>query len=181
MKPVLALTLAAALPLGLASAAFAAGGDDSPPKTTKTAQECDDGQVWDEKSEACVTAESSLIDDDTRYDAVRELAYAGRIGAAQKVLATMTDQEDDRVLTYWGFTHRKLGETDRAMDFYRAALRRNPDNLLARSYMAQGFVAEGALDLARAELREIRARGGRNTWAEASLRLAIEGGRGFDY
>ena len=166
----------------LAAPAFAAGGgSDSPPKPTPTSETCEDGQVWDADSKSCVTAESNLIDDDTRYDAVRELAYAGRIESAQIVLAAMSDQQSDRVLTYWGFTHRKLGDADRAASFYDAALARNPANHLARSYRAQGWVAEGRVEDARAELGVIRARGGRNTWAEASLRLAIEQGRGFDY
>ena len=65
--------------------------------------------------------------------------------------------------------------------FYRQAIEANPDNLLARSYMAQGFVAEGKLDEAIAQWREIKARGGHGTWAEASLRDAIRTGTTYSY
>ena len=57
----------------------------------------------------------------------------------------------------------------------------DPDNLLARSYMGQGHVASGEMVLAQAQLTEIRMRGGRNTWAEASLVQAITTGSGTSY
>ena len=65
--------------------------------------------------------------------------------------------------------------------FYLAALRIDPDHLLARSYMGQGMVEAGDLDGARAQLSQIRASGGRGTWPEFSLRLALDRGRGFTY
>ena len=179
MKHLLALTLSCALPV----AGFAAGSDDSSaPKQTNTTKKCAAGELWDEESKSCVKVEgANHLGDDVLYGAVRELAYAGRVKDAQIALAAMSNQAEDRVLTYWGFTHRKLGNLDTAMVFYDRALTQNPDNLLARSYMGQAHVAAGAYDLARAELREIRMRGGRNTWAEASLRLALDSGRGFNY
>ena len=80
-----------------------------------------------------------------------------------------------------GFTERKLGRRDSAMGYYKAALSANPDNLLARSYMGQSFVETGDMELAAAQLTEIRTRGGRNTWPEVSLRLAMQSGQGFAY
>ena len=137
--------------------------------------------MWDEKTKTCVNPQESSLDTETLYGAVRELAYAGRQTDAQTVLRAMPDQSDDRVLTYWGFTHRKLGNVTLANLFYRQAIEANPDNLLARSYMAQGFVAEGKLDEAIAQWREIKARGGHGTWAEASLRDAIRTGTTYSY
>ena len=163
------------------SLAFAAGGESPTPPTTNTTVQCKDGKVWDVKVEACVDARESSLDDDTRYQAVRELAYAGRYDEAQKVLAAMSDQNDDRVLTYLGFTHRKMGNSTLGMVFYDQALETNPDNLLARSYMGQAFVEAGDMQLARAQLTEIRTRGGRGTWAEVSLRMAIDSGTGYSY
>lgn len=164
------------------SVAFAVGGgDDTPPNPTRTTTECTDGKIWDEDSKACVTPKDARLDDDTRYLAARELAYAGQYEAALSVLAAMSDQDDDRVLTYMGFAHRKSGDLPTGMAYYRAALAQNPDNLLARSYMGQAFVETGDIHLARAELREIRARGGRMTWAFVSLDQAIRSGRGFSY
>ena len=168
--------------LCLPAAAFAVGtGNDSPPKPTGTTIVCSNGMVWSQTLKKCVNPSHSGLGDDALYEAVRELAYADRLQEALVVLAAMSDPTDDRVLTYKGFVHRKLGHSDLAYGYYRQALDANPDNLLARSYMAQGFVADGRIEEARAELTEIRARGGRNTWAEAALRIAIDTGRLSSY
>jgi len=178
------MRLVLALALTLPGMAFAAGsGNDNtnPPKTTKTTQTCEGVQVWDEKTKKCVNPQDSQLDTETLYGAVRELAYAGRYGDAQAVLAAMPDQNDDRVLTYWGFTHRKMGDIDLANSFYNKAITRNPGNILARSYMGQGFVEAGDVDAAIAQWREIKAHGGEGTWAEASLREAIRSGTTYSY
>lgn len=163
--------------------AFAAGSDTNtaPPKTTKTTKSCKGIQVWDEAKQSCVNPKGAALDSDILYDAVRELAYAGRYADAQGVLAAMPDQQDDRVLTYWGFTNRKLGKADLAQVFYTSAIARNPDNILARSYMGQGLVEAGDRDGAIAQWREIRARGGEGSWAEISLRDAIRSGQTYSY
>ncbi|MEM7470877.1 MAG: hypothetical protein AAF340_05940 [Pseudomonadota bacterium] len=163
------------------SVVFAAGSSSSnPPTTTQTASECKAGQVFDEKTESCVDKSSSLIDDDQRYEAVRELAYAGQYQRALGVLDVM-DEADSRVLTYRGFIARKTGDMEAAMQFYAAALDANADNILARSYMGQGLVEAGDRTGAKLQLAEIRARGGRNTWAEVSLKTAIATGVGSTY
>ena len=174
------LLLAAALMFP--AAAFAAGSTDStPPKPTETTKVCKDGKIWDKKTKSCVNAQESRLDDDTRYAAVRELAYAGKYADALSVLAAMSDQSESRVLTYYGFNHRKAGRTDLGMQYYRAALKTDPDNLLARSYMGQGLVAAGDLEGARAQLAEIEARGGKWDWAGTSLRHAIRSGKTYSY
>ncbi|MCV6587183.1 MAG: tetratricopeptide repeat protein [Marinibacterium sp.] len=180
--------------------AFGAGSSDAPPPSTKTSKDCYSEKqwdpeikkyvkyskkvngVWDPKIRRCVRPDkaSSFLDADDVYDAMRELAYVGRIDDAQTLLEGM-DQSDDRVLTYWGFTHRKLGDLELANAFYEKAISQNPDNLLARSYMAQGFVAAGRTDDAIAQWREIMARGGEGSWPEASLREAIRSGLTYNY
>ncbi|MEZ5913063.1 MAG: tetratricopeptide repeat protein [Paracoccaceae bacterium] len=168
--------------LAFPTALWAAGSDStSPPATTNTTTTCDNGQVWDEKTQTCVNPQDSRLNDDQRYDAVRELAYAGRLDAAAAVLATMADQGSDRVLTYRGFIARKSGDMDTAMREYLAALAVNPDNLLVRSYMGQGLIEMGQIAAAQDQLNEILARGGTGSWAEASLRTAIETGHVFRY
>lgn len=163
-------------------AAFAAGSSDSsPPKPTQTTTSCQNGQVWDKKAKSCVDAQESRLDDDTRYGAVRELAYAGQYDEALYVLAAMSDQGESRVLTYYGFTHRKAGRADLGMQYYKAALKADPNNLLARSYMGQGLVASGDTTAARIQLSEIQSRGGRLSWPETSLRKAIETGKTYSY
>ncbi|UWR21313.1 hypothetical protein [Sulfitobacter sp. S190] len=171
------LLLATALSLALPSGLLAAGSDDSnPPKTVH----CSTGEVYDEGAKKCVETSHHNMDTDSLYAAVRTLAYQERYREAQDLLADMP-QDDDRTLTYLGFTHRKMGNIDTAMTYYSAALARNPGNILARSYMGQGMVADGHVSAALEQLRAIREYGGKGTWAEASLRTAIASGRTFNY
>jgi len=172
---------------GLAFAAGDGGGGTggttwtNPPATTKTTKSCKGVKVWDTKTKTCVNPRGSRLDQDVLMGAVRELAYAGRNEDAQGVLRQMRDQNDDLVLTYWGFTSRKLGKGDLARVYYTRAITRNPGNILARSYMGQGLVADGRVDEAIEQWREIQARGGAGTWAEASLREAIRTGITYSY
>ena len=194
-------TLLAAALIALPVVAGAVGEEtNTPPKATNTTKDCfkerqwdpEIGKwvkfsepvngVWDAKIRKCIRPDrASHLDTDTLYSAVRELAYAGRYSEAQSVLAAMPDQSDDRVLTYKGFVNRKLGDLDAAMMFYAQALDKNADNLLARSYMGQGFVEDGNLDAARLQLVEIEARGGGYSWAGTSLRKAIYTGKTANY
>lgn len=172
------LILASALVLPFAATAtFAAGGgEEKAPSKPK----CKTGQIYDKKTKACVVAQESNLDVDSLYENLRELAYAGRYADAQVVLAQMP-ANDDRTLTYLGFTSRKTGDMDAANAYYTRALEVNPANILARSYMGQGFVEQGRLTEAVAQLRAIRDHGGEGTWAEASLRRAILDGKTTDY
>ncbi len=172
----LLLTAALAMPV----TAFAAGEESSPPKETKT-KNCFGKRVYDEKKGRCVKPEKSSFNQQELMDAAREKAYAGRYDDAIGVLDAMADQQSDMVLTYRGFTARKLGDLKLANMYYQEAIDANPDNILARSYMAQGFVEAGDKLAAMMELREIRARGGAGTWAEQSLAKALETGRGYNY
>jgi predicted Zn-dependent protease len=175
------LTIAAlfcALPL----AAFAAGTDDTtPPTPTETTTVCTEGQVYDAETKACKNPQDASLNDDARFGAVRELAYAGRYTEARRVLAAMGEGESDRVLTYLGFVARKSGDVPAGMAFYARALDLNPDNILARSYMGQALVEQGDIASAARQLDEIRQRGGAGTWAEASLAMAVGSGQTFSY
>ncbi len=174
----IALVTAACLPM----TAFAAGSDDfSPPKPSDTVKKCWGKRVYDTTKGRCVSPKNSSFSDDQLFQAVRELAYAGRTQDAQAILAAMSDQSESRVMTYWGFTHRKLGNRDLAFSYYTAALEQDPGNLLARSYYGQGLVEDGRLGDALAQWKEIRARGGIDTWAETSLRDALSTGRTSSY
>lgn len=157
--------------------------DEEPtaPMPTPTTQQCEGVQVWDEKTRTCVDPQKSRLEPQILKDAVRELAYAGRNADAQGVLRAIPDQTDDFVLTYWGFTHRRLGDMRAALDYYDRALTRNPDNLLARSYLGLAHVEAGRIAAARGQLSEIRARGGAGSWPETALAQAIETGQTADY
>ena len=184
--------LAVAVALGslaASQAAFAVGPEDpvadpgsqtelpTPPEDPK----CADGMVWDTESEQCLDAKSEMLDDVERLEAVREYAYAEQLAVASAVLDTMRDQNSDGALTYRGFLARKLGSFDTGMEWYAKALKQNPDNLMARSYMGQGLVEAEEMDLALEQLVEIQQRGGRDSWPERALRLALEHGKGDSY
>ena len=174
----LALTLALTLPM----AAFAVGSDDSsPPPSTPTTTTCPKGTVWDARRNGCVQTSLNQLPDSDRLQAVRELAYAGRTQDAIDMLDTISDQTSDMVLTYRGFTARQRGDMAAALTAYRGALLRNPDNVLARSYMGMGLAGTGDLAGAWEQLIEIRARGGAGSWAEAALAETIRTGRAARY
>lgn len=173
------VVLSAALALSVAAPAFAAG--DASPSEPKPVKECKNGKVWSEKKNRCTKPENASLSDDKLYDNVRALAHNDRFEDAQAVLAAMSDQNEDRVLTYWGFTHRKLGDVSLGMAFYDQAIAQNPNNILARSYLGQAHVEAGDIVAAREELKEIRLRGGADTWAETSLASAIQTGVTFNY
>ena len=168
---------AATLLLALSALPARAVFDDAPvpPPSTPTAT-CPDGQVWNPGTSSCIDADDVRLDDEARLRAAHELVYAGRPGSALQVLAAIADRQDDRVLTLTGFAHRKAGDWERGRAFYDAAIARNPDNLLARSYLGMGLAERGDLDGARAQLREIVARGGRETWPHFALRSALRAG-----
>lgn len=169
-------------------AALAAGGGDGggdggsgKPEQTNTTKKCSKGQVWDFNTGTCTDAKSGMLNDDDRYRAVREFAYYGQPDAALQVLATMQEGETDRVMTYMGFANRKAGRLEEGLAWYDKALAKNPDNILARSYYGQALVEMNEMQLAQAQLDEIRARGGAGTWAEISLATAVKTGETFAY
>lgn len=168
--------LAVALTLALPVTAFAAGDITAPPSKPK----CESGLVYDEKTKKCLSSTGHTLDNDALYQEIRALSYDGRYSDAQVLLAQMP-ANDDRRLTYMGFTNRKMGNADAAMAYYTRALAVNPANILARSYMGQGLVEEGNISAALEQLRQIRAHGGTGTWAEASLRTAIATGQTFNW
>jgi predicted Zn-dependent protease len=157
--------------------ALAVSSDDSaPPAPTETTTDCAKGEVWDEKTKACIKAEEQSLNDDQRYGAVRELAYVGRHDEALAILATMTEGETTRVLTYQGFLLRQTGKIEDGIAAYERAIAMAPGNILARSYYGQLLVQMNEMQMAQLQLAAIRMHGGGGTWAEQSLATAIETG-----
>jgi tetratricopeptide (TPR) repeat protein len=162
--------------------AFAAGSDDTePPKPTETTTKCAEGEVFDEKTATCIKAESSSLTDDQRFGAVRELAYAGRPEEALAILATMTEGETARVLTYQGFLLRQTGKVEEGIAAYERAIALDQGNILARSYYGQLLVQMNETERAQLQLAAIRMHGGGGSWAERALADAIATGTTYTY
>jgi len=179
-KTAMIVLFSAVSAFALSQTARAAGEDNSsPPPATKTSSECKNGQVWDKKARKCVNAKESGLDDDTLFEAARELAYADQHENALKVLDAVKDQDSARVLNYRGYSNRKAGRLELGMDYYRRALQADENYILARSYMGQALVEQGLIEEAKMQLIEIRDRGGENSWAYRALLESLGGARHY--
>lgn len=159
------VALAAGAIFALPSVGRAAGGGGD---TTPT-QSCPQGKVWSASKGKCVKISSSL-DDEELYDQGRRLAANGRYEHAIEVLSAVSNRNDPRVLNYLGYSHRKLGRLDTGIRYYAKALAINPDFVLAREYLGEGYVAKGDMAKAREQLHEIEKRCG--TACEEYIELA---------
>jgi tetratricopeptide (TPR) repeat protein len=152
--------LALTLGLMLSSPVLAAGdGGDS---NNSGAQNCKAGEVWSSSQKKCVKSSSGLVPDVELYDQGRQLALAGEFDRAIEVLNTIRERNNPGVLNYLGYAHRKAGMIDEGIAYYHQALAIDPDYVLAREYLGEGYVAAGNVKLARLQLQEIGTRCGTN-------------------
>ncbi len=160
--------------LGLTSApmpALAFGGDEPAPKP----KSCPKGKIWSKTKKKCVWKNSSLLNDEDRYDYGYRLASHGQYAKAIVVLNSVADMNDPRVLTYIGYSHRKMGRFSTGVTYYRRAIAIDPDYVRAREYLGEGYVAMGDLRRAKLELGEIEKRCGANCPEYRELLAAIDG------
>ncbi len=173
--------------LGFASPlALAAGsGSDSDNSNVPTAAElkCKVGQTVKYKTVnakkvyycADVQQDGALSDDELYRQGV-QLAKSGHYDWALDVLALIKDQNKPEVLNYMGYSHRKAGRLEKGISYYAKALAINPDFVLAREYLGEGYVAAGRIDLAMVQLNEIRTRCGVSCEQYVDLKKAIDSG-----
>jgi tetratricopeptide (TPR) repeat protein len=159
MRNLAILTFAAFLGVSISSVALAAGQGGSS-NTSATDNNCKKGEVWDKKHKKCVKAQSRVLPDEELFEQGRALAQAGYYDWALEVLAAIEDQSDPKVLNYMGYSHRKAGRLEIGITYYRKALDIDPNYVLAREYLGEGYVAAGRIDLAKSELSEIAKRCG---------------------
>jgi len=158
-KPILLFAAIAAITFAAGpSLTFAMG--DGGSGGANPASSCKKGEVWDKKKKHCVKASSGVIPDEDLYEQGRALAQSGHYDWALQVLAAVSNQNDPRVLNYTGYSYRKSGRFEIGMEYYKKALAINPDFVLAREYLGEGYVATGHVDLAKLQLNEIEKRCG---------------------
>jgi len=161
---------ALAMPL-LSVPAYSAGdggsGGGSAPK-------CADGKVWDKVKKKCVDPQRGMIDDDSIYEAGRDLAMAGNYSAAIKVLSLAADKSDPRILNYLGYSHRKSGRVLVGLGYYQEALLQDPNYTLVREYMGEAYLQNGNIEAAREQLGEIAKRCGKSCREYSLLEQQIE-------
>jgi tetratricopeptide (TPR) repeat protein len=139
----------------LPSHAFDLGGYDD-----NQAKKCPSGKAWNEQKKKCESLKSGDLSDDDLARAGRQLAREGHYQDAIKVLEMVKRKDDPVVLTYLGYSHRKLGDVDLGIILYKQPLDVDPENVDTREYLGEGYVTVGQLDLARLELSEIEKRCG---------------------
>lgn len=169
----LLLALLGAAAVALQPTPSGAAGDDpvTPPKV------CPDGKVWSEEKKDCVNLKSGALPDSQLTLQGWRLAKAGHYEKAIRVLQTVVDQSNPKVLNYLGYSHRKMGRLAEGVAYYKKALAIDPDYVLAREYLGEGYVAAGHLGLARQQLIEIEKRCGTGCSAYRQLAAVISGSR----
>jgi tetratricopeptide (TPR) repeat protein len=172
----LALALAAALivsPLAISSAFSAGDGGGG-----GSSQDCPSGKVWSKKLNKCVVAQLDQLDDDSLYEAGRDLAMAGRYGEAIAVLGLASNKADPRILNYLGYSHRKAGRITVGLGYYQEALRIDPNYTLVREYLGEAYLTLGDVASAKDQLGEIEKRCGKGCREYALLadQIANHGG-----
>jgi tetratricopeptide (TPR) repeat protein len=147
-------TIAAALfVLPLASMSAFSAGDGS--GSSDTVQNCKKGEVWDKQKRKCVIPGQGALDDESIYEAGRDLALAERYDEAIAVLSLAADKNDAGVLNYLGYAHRKQGRVLVGMGYYEEAIKADPTYTLVREYMGEAHLQMGNLDGAKLQLAEI--------------------------
>lgn len=130
---------------------------------------------WSNSSNKCKKKKNSELNlNDKLYAEGRLLAKSGAYAKAIAVL-NAADQSNPHVLNYLGYSHRKSGDLTTAIGYYKAALKIDPDFVLAREYLGEGYVKAGRLDLAKLELEQIGARCGKGCKEYVELAALISG------
>lgn len=121
---------------------------------------------------ACVGAAKAEMPDAELFYAGYWLAKTGRYQEALTYL-NLARVKDERVLTYIGFATRKQGDVEKALPFYKEALQKNPDFVVARAYLGEAYLTKGEPARAKAELAEIATRCGTTCAAYVDLNQQI--------
>ena len=173
----LSILLAGAI-VAAPAAAFALGdgGSTTPKKPT-----CKKGYVYSKKKKRCVRQRSEIIPDRSLIEQGWALAYAGKYSLAIDLFQLVADDTNPKALNGLGYSHRKLGELERGIAYYNKALAIDPDYVLAREYLGEGYVKAGKIERAKVQLAEIEKRCGKSCREYRMLARAISTGGENDW
>lgn len=160
-----ALCLACLPALPAMAAGGGSGGASTPPQ-------CANGKVWNKKTQKC-EEKQAVRDQDSLFEAGRQLAYQGLYGEAIVVLRSAPDQSDKRVLNMLGFSHRKMGMLETGIDYYKRSISADADYALVREYYGEALLEKGDLSGAGKQLAEIERICGRDCEEYAMLHRRI--------
>ena len=102
-----------------------------------------------------ICEQASLLPDEMLNEQGRALALAGHYENALDAL-TAVRKPDAMTLTYIGYSKRKMGEVEDGIGYYHKALAMDPTNVHTHEYLGEGYVAQGRMDLAKAELATLQ-------------------------
>src|SRR5262249_52582667 len=97
---------------------------------------------------------SSMGSLDPDFAAGKRAMIAGDWNAAIKALtsAGLRDARNADIQNYLGYIHRRLGDIDRAMQYYERALALNARHRSAHEHLGEAYLAQGDLAKAREHL-----------------------------
>lgn len=142
---------------------------------------CKRGFIYSSKKRKCVRKFSELFQDSDLKVQGWTLAYAGKYQAAIDMFNMVVDKKDEEALNGLGYSHRKSGQFEKGIGYYKLALTINPNYVLAREYLGEGFVAKGRIDLAKNQLNEIKNRCGTSCIEYVKLAQVIKTGSAFNW
>ena len=150
---------------------------DSTPKTPT----CKVGYVFSKKKKKCVRKRSEIIPDKDLKKQGWKLAYSGKYTAAISLFDLVANKSDPEALNGLGYSHRKTGKLQDGIAYYKLALSINPNYILAREYLGEGYVAAGRINLAKLQLSQIKQRCGVSCKEYVALAKSIATGNPSDW
>ena len=123
----------------------------------------------------CVKVKAEISTDNELYAKGYKLAKSGDYEQAIAVLSSVQNHDNPDVLNMLGYSNRKAGRIELGISYYSQALALKPDFVRAREYLGEGYVAAGKIDLAKAQLAEIKKVCGTNCEEFVDLSKVIDG------
>ncbi|KUO63621.1 MAG: hypothetical protein APF80_04695 [Alphaproteobacteria bacterium BRH_c36] len=173
MQRLTSLALVSVLAAGALLSPMTSNAKDRGPASANCDRYEKSSPAWLSCAEDSPAAAGPAVADAQHFYAGYWLAKNGRYEEALDHLGK-AEVKNARVLTYIGFATRKLGRVDEAIGYYAEALRKDPGNVIARSYLGEAHLARHDLTAATAELQKVEAGCGQNcdAYTELAARIA---------